>query len=73
MHTDSYSIEHQRQLLQRTEGLSPGWCIVHHLPKMQSTVVAWYTSRTDAEACVQFMKRIRPLDSYIVMFDFIPH
>jgi hypothetical protein len=73
MHTDSDSIEHQRQLLQRAEGLSPGWCIVHHLPKMQSAVVAWYTSRTDAETCIQFMKRIRPLDSYIVMFDFIPH
>ncbi|RMF69872.1 MAG: hypothetical protein D6742_01630 [Cyanobacteria bacterium J069] len=45
------------------------WCVVRQLPTMRSLIVGRFLSRTEAEHCCSFMKRMYPSSFFEVMFD----
>jgi hypothetical protein len=48
----------------------PFWCVVRRCSNAQNTVIAQFSSRTEAEAHLQFLARMSPDATYNVVFDF---
>lgn len=51
--------------------LSP-WCIVRQKPNLQSTIVARFRRRNDAEAHLQVLRRLMPDAKFEIVFDVEP-
>ncbi|MBE9178755.1 hypothetical protein IQ268_09305 [Oculatella sp. LEGE 06141] len=50
--------------------LSP-WCIVRHLPKARSIIVARFRRRPEAEAHLRTMQQLLPTTHHTIVFDAI--
>ncbi|MBL1176749.1 hypothetical protein [Pantanalinema sp. GBBB05] len=45
------------------------WCIIQLLPNARTIVVQRFRRRSDAEAHMQVLRRMKPHASYQIMFD----
>jgi hypothetical protein len=59
----------EQRFLKGAEGSYQHWSVVRRLPDFQSIVLAQFSSRTDAKAHLQFLKRVRPNAFYDIVFD----
>lgn len=68
MHTDTDRIQHNES--DHAPLSPPFWCVVRHHSNAQNTVIAQFSSRTEAESHLQFLAKMSPDTTYDVVFDF---
>lgn len=68
MHTDTARIKHNES--DHAPLSPPFWCVVRRRSNAQNAVIAQFSSRTEAEAHLQFLAKMSPASTYDVVFDF---